>query len=174
MRTLVLGAALLALATPALAQRYDAPDYGYDRDYDARDHDRDGDVDARDRRFEIRNDGFGDRDERRYDFDNDGDVDARDNYLRDSYSRNDGRGYGNNGGYYNGYHGGYNGVVDWRPVVGRIAPRKFLRDGRYMPNPRRYGLPYAPHGTSWVRLHKYAGLIRDRDRVVIRVIRFNR
>lgn len=165
MRTLMLGAALLALATPALAQRYDAPDYDGDRGYSARDYDRDGDVDAYDRQYRDA------RSNERYgDIDDDGDIDARDYALRDRSVRDDNRGgYADNGrGYTNDYRSGN----DWRPVAGRVAPRRFLREGQYLPSPRRAGLPYAPAGSRWIRLHKFAGLVRDRDRVVIRVIRF--
>ena len=69
MRSLIFGAALLAVASPALAQDYRGYDRpSYDRS-DRGDYDRDGDHDRRDRYLAAR------------DVDRDGDYDRRDRYL---------------------------------------------------------------------------------------------
>lgn len=158
MRSLIFGVALLAIASPALAQDY--RNYGgYDRDsYSngySRDYDRDGDYDRRDRALASR------------DYDRDGDIDSRDRYLavrdidRDGdYDRRD---------RYLGRDRDYRGGYGWS--VGRAVPAHQNVTGSWIVNPHRFGLPRAPRYTHWVRARSDALLVRNRDRVILRVVR---
>ena len=153
MRRLILGTALLALAAPALAQDYgdyrrdDRPAYG-DRDRGSYDYDR------------------GDDNGRGYDYDRDGDYDARDRYYAERDVDRDGD-YDRRDRYLAGQRD-YRGS-GWS--VGRAVPAQLNYSGSWIVNPWKFGLPQAPRYTHWVRVRSDALLVRNRDRVILRVVR---
>ena len=149
MRRLILGAALLALTTPALSQSYDqyrddgrssyndSRDWGgYRDDRDiGRDRDGDGDYDLRDRYLAQQ------RDEYRDDRDDRDDRRDRDNYRQSSHGL----------------------------VTGGYLPRGFRAS--WIANPWKYNLPAAPRGTHWIIVRHDALLIRNNDSRILRVAR---
>ncbi len=156
MRKLILGATLLALASPVLAQDYSAGGYDNRSGYgdDRRDYDRDGDIDQRDLYLQGR------------DIDRDGDYDARDRYLESA--RGD-RGYADRGYNDRGYADRrYDERATW--TTGRILPSRYAAGAAWIVHPGRYGLPIAPRYTHWVRVRDNAVLVRNSDRRVLRVV----
>ena len=154
MRKLILGAILAAsVATPVLAQDYNGQRYddrggysgvqGYDRD-DIQDRYQGG-YDGRDQAYDDR--GYDDRDDRR------------------GYG-DDRRGYGNDRGEWRG-QGSRRVSYSW--LTGRQLPGQ-LGNRSWIVHPDRIGLPYAPRSTHWIAIRDSALLVRNYDRVVLRVV----
>jgi Ni/Co efflux regulator RcnB len=171
MRRLILGAALLSsFAAPALAQDYN--NQGPDRVYEGRDSNRDSNGYGYDRR-DDRSDrspgaydpsdlpppppgspGYDARDVARYDA-------QRAQYERDhAQYRRDSREWQER----------YGSSDSLEP--GRVLPADVQRS--WIANPYRYGLPRAARGTHWIAINDDGLLIRNYDRVILRVLPLRR
>ena len=154
MRKLILGAILAAsVAVPVFAQDYYGQRYDDRSGYSAQqDYDRDGVQDRYqgDRGYDGRDQAYDNR--------------AYDNRAYDN------RGYDDRG---------YNDRSDWRGEGNRRVSYSWLT-GRQLPgqlanrswivHPERVGLPYAPRATHWIAIRDSGLLVRNYDRVVLRVV----